>query len=165
MILYIRKTFGSLTTTTLLRSTSSNSPSGTRSYSTSAPRSSEGLEITSSAGAMELSLPMTFNDIPHEKGGEGHKFGLPEVPLGRTDHFKKRYHPVVDQLTKSLMRHGKLGAAQKVELIITSMTMASILLIVMIGYCRYSQHPSYCSSASNQIIEDWTSVTSQRRSS
>lgn len=75
---------------------------------------------------------MTFKDIPHGMGGEGHKFGLPEVPLARTDHFKKRYHPVVDQLTKALMRHGKLSAAQKVELITASAIVVSILLTVSI---------------------------------
>lgn len=63
---------------------------------------------------MELLPSMTFKDIPHELGGEGHKFGLPEVPFERSDHFRKRYHPVVDQFTKALMKHGKLGAAQRV---------------------------------------------------
>ncbi len=71
-----------------------------------------------SAGAMELppelASPMTFRHIPHEMGGEGHKFGLPEAPLARTDHLKKRYDPVIEQLTKALMRNGKLSAAQRV---------------------------------------------------
>jgi ribosomal protein S7 len=57
---------------------------------------------------------MTFRDIPHQMGGEGHKFGLPETPLARTDHLKKRYDPVVDQLTKGVMRSGKLSLAQRV---------------------------------------------------
>jgi hypothetical protein len=57
---------------------------------------------------------MTFRDIPHQLGGEGHKFGLPEAPLVRTDHLKSRYDPVVDQLTKRLMRSGKLSTAQRV---------------------------------------------------
>ena len=110
----------------------SNSPNGSRSYSTSARRSSESLQMTTSTGEMDLPPPMTFRDIAHEMGGEGHKFGLPEVPLARTDHFKKRYHPVVDQLTKALMRHGKLSAAQKVELITASVIVMSILLTVLI---------------------------------
>lgn len=101
----------------------SNPPGGSRSYSTSARRRAERLEVTASEGAMELSPPMqdsppmTFRDITHELGGDGHKFGLPENPLARTDHFKRRYDPVVEQLTKALMRHGKLSAAQKVQTI------------------------------------------------
>jgi hypothetical protein len=91
----------------------SSSPSGSRSYSTSARRSAAGLEVTSSGG-MELPPSMTFKDITHEMGGEGHKFGLPKAPLARTDHLKRRYDPVVDQLTKALMRHGKLATAQRV---------------------------------------------------
>jgi hypothetical protein len=57
---------------------------------------------------------MPFRDIAHEFGGKGHKFGLPEAPLTRTDHFKRRYDPVVEQFTKALMRDGKLSAAQRV---------------------------------------------------
>ena len=89
------------------------SPSGSRSYSTSAQRGVGGLETTSSGG-MELPLSMTFKDITPEVGGEGHKFGLPKAPLARTDHLKRRYDPVVEQLTKVLMRHGKLATAQRV---------------------------------------------------
>jgi hypothetical protein len=62
----------------------------------------------------ETKSPMAFKNIKYEMGGEGHKFGLPEAPLARTDHFRRRYDPVVEQLTKALMRHGKLGAAQRV---------------------------------------------------
>lgn len=68
----------------------------------------------SSTGEREPPPPMTFRDIPHEMGGEGHKFGLPKTPLARTDHLKRRYDPVVEQFTKALMRNGKLGAAQRV---------------------------------------------------
>jgi small subunit ribosomal protein S7 len=92
----------------------SNPSSGSRSYSTSARQGAEGLEVTSSAGEMELPPPMTFRDITHEMGGDGHKFGLPEAPLARTDNFRRRYNPVVEQLTKAVMRNGKLSAAQRV---------------------------------------------------
>jgi hypothetical protein len=45
----------------------------------------------------------------------GHKFPLPDVnDLPRLSHLKRRYDPVLDQLTKALMRHGKLSVAQKV---------------------------------------------------
>jgi small subunit ribosomal protein S7 len=70
--------------------------------------------MASPAGGMDLPPSMTFRDIPHEMAGKGHKFGLPDTPLARTDHFKRRYDPVVDQLTKALMRDGKLSAAQRV---------------------------------------------------
>ena len=90
------------------------SPGGSRSFSTSVRRSSEEFATTSPAGETEPPPPMTFRDITHEMGGEGHKFGLPEVPLKRTDNFKRRYDPVVEQLTKALMRHGKLSVAQRV---------------------------------------------------
>ncbi len=52
--------------------------------------------------------------MEYPNGGLGHKFGLPDMPLPRTAHFKRRYDPVVEQLTKNLMRDGKLSAAQKV---------------------------------------------------
>lgn len=92
----------------------SNSHSGSRSYSTSARRSVTGLEVAASAGPVELPPSMPFRDITHEFGGKGHKFGLPEAPLARTDHFKRRYDPVVEQFTKALMKDGKLSAAQRV---------------------------------------------------
>lgn len=91
----------------------SNSPSGSRSYSTSAWRSADGLEL-SSAESIGLPPSMTFQDIKHELGGEGHKFGMPRTPLARTDHFKRRYDPVVEQLSKILMKDGKLATAQRV---------------------------------------------------
>ena len=68
----------------------------------------EALEMRSSS-EMPVSPVLDYPD-----GGLGHKFPLPEMPLPRTDHFKRRYDPVVDQLTKSLMRDGKLSVAQKV---------------------------------------------------
>ncbi|PFH56025.1 hypothetical protein XA68_17186 [Ophiocordyceps unilateralis] len=43
----------------------------------------------------------------------GHKFGIPEKPYPPDFHLKKRYHPVLDQITKLLMRDGKLSVAQK----------------------------------------------------
>ena len=82
--------------------------SQSRSYSTSSHRNVELLEVPSSSG---MGLPPS---LEYPNGGLGHKFGLPDMPLPRTEHFKRRYDPVVEQLTKSLMRHGKLSAAQKV---------------------------------------------------
>lgn len=44
----------------------------------------------------------------------GHKFGLPDLPLPSNLHLKHRYDPAVEQVTKLLMRHGKLSIAQRV---------------------------------------------------
>jgi hypothetical protein len=80
-----------------------------RSYSTTSRRNAELMEASSSS---EIGLPPS---LEYPNGGLGHKFGLPDMPLPRTEHLKRRYDPVVEQLTKSLMRHGKLSVAQKVS--------------------------------------------------
>lgn len=55
-------------------------------------------------------------DLQYPDSGFGHKFALPDITtMSRHDNLKKRYDPVVDQLTKSLMRHGKLAKAQNVR--------------------------------------------------
>ena len=82
--------------------------SQSRSYSTTTRRYTELLEVSSSS---ETGPPPS---LEYPNGGPGHKFGLPDMPLPRTEHFRRRYDPVVEQLTKSLMRDGKLSAAQKV---------------------------------------------------
>ncbi|KAG6019500.1 hypothetical protein E4U41_003195 [Claviceps citrina] len=43
----------------------------------------------------------------------GHKFGLPKRPYPEGFNMKQRYHPVLEQLTRLLMRHGKLSVAQR----------------------------------------------------
>lgn len=56
--------------------------------------------------------------LEYPEAGYGHKFPLPDIGMiPRTDHLKRRYDPVVDQMTKSLMIHGKLSVAQKVCII------------------------------------------------
>lgn len=44
----------------------------------------------------------------------GHKFGLPKKPYPEGFQLKERYHPVLGQITRLMMRHGKLGVAQRV---------------------------------------------------
>ena len=73
--------------------------SGTRAYSTSATKQSEAL--------------ISFEDEGVEVAGQ--KFGLPELPLKPNLNLKYRYEPVVKQVTNLLMRHGKLGKAQRVR--------------------------------------------------
>jgi small subunit ribosomal protein S7 len=81
--------------------------SQSRRYSTTTRRNTEPEVFSISQTGLPPSLE-------YPDGGLGHKFGLPDMPLPRTEHFRRRYDPVVEQLTKSLMRHGKLSAAQKV---------------------------------------------------
>lgn len=44
----------------------------------------------------------------------GLKYGMP-TPPGKRDKLQDRYHPVVHQITRMLMRDGKLSRAQKVR--------------------------------------------------
>ena len=44
-----------------------------------------------------------------------HKFGLPTLPLPPGSNLRKRYEPIVDQVTKLLMQDGKLSVAQRVR--------------------------------------------------
>jgi small subunit ribosomal protein S7 len=44
----------------------------------------------------------------------GHKFDLPQKPYPEGFNVKKRYHPVLEQITRLLMRHGELSVAQRV---------------------------------------------------
>lgn len=79
-----------------------NSPKGSRPYSTSARTRAElsvGPETTSVQGYGE---------------GQGHIFGLPTLPLPSGSHMKHRYDPVVTQVTKLIMQDGKLSVAQRV---------------------------------------------------
>lgn len=45
----------------------------------------------------------------------GHKYGLPELPIPSDMRAKHRYDPVVEQLTRLIMRDGKLSKAQRVS--------------------------------------------------
>ncbi|KAB5566562.1 ribosomal protein S7 domain-containing protein [Coniochaeta sp. 2T2.1] len=43
----------------------------------------------------------------------GHKYGLPELPIPSNMRAKHRYDPVVEQMTRLIMRDGKLSKAQR----------------------------------------------------
>jgi len=43
----------------------------------------------------------------------GHKFGVPPMPLAKNLNHKRRYDTVVEQITKMLMKDGKLAKAQR----------------------------------------------------
>lgn len=49
--------------------------------------------------------------------GEGHKFSLPDLPLPWDMQMKSRYHPVLTQISRLLMRDGKLSKAQSVRIL------------------------------------------------
>ncbi|KAL7907102.1 ribosomal protein S7 domain-containing protein [Trichoderma velutinum] len=51
--------------------------------------------------------------VSTEVQNAGHKFGLPQKPYPDGFHVKKRYHPVLEQITRLLMRHGELSVAQR----------------------------------------------------
>ena len=94
-------------------------PSGTRSFSTSARRNS--LELQPRAGSdgpppdMAQFQETRIVGLEYPHAGFGHKFPIPDLrPLGKAVNFKKRYDPVVEQVTRSLMKDGKLSRAQKV---------------------------------------------------
>jgi len=81
-----------------------------RSYSTSARRLASAEVTQSQISDAGMVLGMEYPDA-----GPGHKFPLPDVSsVSRLDHLKRRYDPVVEQVTKSIMRDGKLSVAQKV---------------------------------------------------
>ncbi|RGP71155.1 hypothetical protein FSPOR_3488 [Fusarium sporotrichioides] len=48
-----------------------------------------------------------------EMRNPGHKFGLPRRPWPEGFNMKKRYHPVLEQITRLLMKDGKLSVAQR----------------------------------------------------
>jgi len=56
-----------------------------------------------------------------------HKFGLPTLPLPPGSNLRKRYEPIVDQVTKLLMQDGKLSVAQRVCWSFTNVFLLSIL--------------------------------------
>lgn len=50
-------------------------------------------------------------------GGEGHTFPLPDLPLPWYMQMKNRYHPVLAQISRLLMRDGKLSKSQSVRIV------------------------------------------------
>ncbi|EXJ89075.1 hypothetical protein A1O3_02139 [Capronia epimyces CBS 606.96] len=95
------------TSTSNTGSGSSTSPSGSRSFSTTTRRNAETAELVRFQDTRAVGLE-------YPDAGFGHKFPLPDISkFPKTNNLKKRYDEVVDQVTRSLMRHGKLSLAQK----------------------------------------------------
>lgn len=80
-------------------------PKGSRSYSTMTTRSNEGMDM----GLVDLEAASKLPATP------GLKFEAPTLPLPKDGHVKRRYDPVVEQVTNLLMRHGKKSVAQRVR--------------------------------------------------
>jgi hypothetical protein len=58
---------------------------------------------------------IAYGVTPVDAEVEGHKFGLPELPLPANLVKARRYNSMLDQLTRLLMRDGKLSKAQRVR--------------------------------------------------
>jgi small subunit ribosomal protein S7 len=74
------------------------------------PEEAEAVLARSEAAAESQSIVSIETDVQKA----GHKFGLPQKPYPEGFHVKKRYHPVLEQITRLLMRHGELSVAQRV---------------------------------------------------
>lgn len=73
---------------------------------------SEVMELSENEKALEQLRQASYGLNPYDPAVEGHKYGVPEI-TAHMNH-KDRYGPVVLQVTKLLMRHGKLAKAQRV---------------------------------------------------
>jgi small subunit ribosomal protein S7 len=79
---------------------------------------------------LKATTPVEFDQtkaigLDYPDAGLGHKFPLPDTSQWSiTDHLRRRYDPVVTQLTRSLMRHGKLSVAQAVSKTIVKPSLA-----------------------------------------
>ncbi|KAB8300014.1 hypothetical protein EYC80_000254 [Monilinia laxa] len=81
-------------------------------------------EIKDSKPASAASEEVSFANLMalgHLKNGanssdltiDGHKFGLPELPIPSNNNLKYRYDSVVSQVTNMMMQHGKKSVAQR----------------------------------------------------
>ncbi|KAH3919188.1 hypothetical protein HBI56_100970 [Parastagonospora nodorum] len=86
-----------------LKANANAAPKGSRSYSTMTTQtSSQGLDM----GLVDVQSAAKLPQIP------GLKFEMPTLPLPKDGHVKRRYDPVVEQVTNLLMRHGEKSVAQ-----------------------------------------------------
>jgi len=73
------------------------------------------MELSENEKALEQLRQASYGLNPYDPAVEGHKYGMPEI-TAHMNH-KDRYGPVILQVTKLLMRHGKLAKAQRVCLL------------------------------------------------
>lgn len=97
----------------------------TQPYSTTPPTNNnnagiEGqppVEVTpENAAALAQLSEIAYGVKTADVSTEGHKYGLPTLPLPSELHHKYRYSEVVNHATKLLMKDGKLSKAQRVRL-------------------------------------------------
>ncbi|KAL1841880.1 hypothetical protein VTJ49DRAFT_6479 [Mycothermus thermophilus] len=94
----------------------SSSSSAAPPPSTPNPGESSAVEVpTSPENEMALNQlrMIEYGLSPLDPAVEGHKYGLPELPLPSQKNSKYRYDGVVEQLTKLIMKDGKLAKAQR----------------------------------------------------
>ena len=65
--------------------------------------------------ALDQLRMIEYGLTPLDASVEGHKYGLPELPLASQANAKHRYDSVIEQVTRLLMRDGKLAKAQRVR--------------------------------------------------
>lgn len=83
---------------------------------------------------------MTATDQAIERN-PGLKFDMPDR-LPKTEHFKSRYDPVVEQFTKLMMEDGKLSKAQKV-FFTTLFPLVMPCLMINLGHGNCSEPSSH----------------------
>ncbi|KAL2162214.1 hypothetical protein VTH06DRAFT_7127 [Thermothelomyces fergusii] len=96
---------------TTLRSAGSGT-SGAQPQST-APESEPPYSSKENEDALKQLKMIEYGLSPLDPAIQGHKYGLPELPLPSQKHTKYRYDSVVSQVTRLLMRDGKLAKAQR----------------------------------------------------
>lgn len=93
-------------------------PKGSRAFSTSVRQRADLVAQTQAVEDNFMNFPQAAEDskkpVSASMGGQGHLFGLPEMPIARNLHLKRRDDPVVDQVTKLILQSGKLSKAQRV---------------------------------------------------
>lgn len=83
----------------------------------SAPEGQESAESESALNQLALDQLQlaSYGLDPFDPALVGHKYGLPELPIPSNMRAKHRYDPVVEQMTRLIMRDGKLSKAQRVS--------------------------------------------------
>ncbi|KAK1827690.1 ribosomal protein S7 domain-containing protein [Podospora conica] len=71
----------------------------------------QAIKISDNEKALERLRQASYGLNPYDPAVEGHKYGMPEI--GPHMNHKDRYGTVVSQVTKMLMRDGKLAKAQR----------------------------------------------------
>ena len=98
--------------------------------------------------ASEASIPET-SSTGQEIQNPGHKFALPQKPYPEGFNMRKRYHPVIEQITRILMRDGKLSVAQRVSYLVQLVMFEAPLIIekqnmaMVMNFLRTSPAPIY----------------------